>query len=240
MSLHKKKIIVVLPAYNAAKTLVKTYKAIPPGSYNEIFMVDDASHDTTVAVAKKLHIQTIIHPKNKGYGANQKTCYTEALKRGADIIVMLHPDYQYDPAILPSMTAPLIHNTADIVLGSRMLPASRMVDSLRAGMPLYKFIANRLLTTFQNKMLHANLSEYHTGYRAYSRKSLESIDFMRFSDDYIFDNQLLIAYIKNQMRFSEVPVKTRYFKDASSISFKRSIIYGSAIVINTVKAALEK
>jgi glycosyltransferase involved in cell wall biosynthesis len=236
MSLHKKKIIVVLPAYNAAKTIEKTVKDIPPGSYDEVILVDDASKDDTAQIAKKLNLQTIIHTKNKGYGANQKTCYNAALKRGADIIVMLHADYQYDPSILPSMTAPLIYDYADIVLGSRILGDPHTGGSLEGGMPFYKFIANKFLTTFQNKLLNMHLSEYHTGYRAYSRKTLETIDFMNFSDDFIFDNEVLIACIQKKLRFFEVPVKTRYFKEASSINFKRSVSYGSAIVKNTLKA----
>jgi glycosyltransferase involved in cell wall biosynthesis len=239
MSSRKKKIIVVLPAYNAAKTLEKTYKAIPPGSYDEVIVVDDASNDSTAKVAKRLGLSLIVHPKNKGYGGNQKTCYNEALKRGADIIVMLHPDYQYDPSILPSMTAPLIYDYADVVLGSRILGDPHAGGSLQGGMPLYKFIANKFLTTFQNKLLHMHLSEYHTGYRAYSRKTLESIDYMSFSDDFIFDNEILIAFIKKKLRFFEVPVKTRYFKEASSINLRRSITYGSAIVKNTLKAKLK-
>jgi glycosyltransferase involved in cell wall biosynthesis len=236
MSLRKKKIIVVLPAYNAAKTLEKTVKSIPPGSYDEIILVDDASSDNTSKIAKKLGLQTIIHPNNRGYGGNQKTCYSTALKRGADIVVMLHPDYQYDPSILPSMTAPLLYDYADIVLGSRILGDPHAGGSLQGGMPLYKFIANKFLTAFQNKLLHMHLSEYHTGYRAYSKKTLESIDFMSFSDDFIFDNEVLVACIKNKMRFFEVPVKTKYFKEASSINFKRSSQYGLAIIRNTLKA----
>jgi glycosyltransferase involved in cell wall biosynthesis len=240
MSARKKKIIVVLPAYNAAKTLEKTYKGIPVGSYDEVIVVDDSSNDATATVAKRLGLPLIIHPQNKGYGGNQKTCYTEALKRGADIIVMLHPDYQYDPTILPSMTAPLLYDYADIVLGSRILGDPHAGGSIEGGMPIYKFIANKLLTTLQNKLLHMHLSEYHTGYRAYSRKSLQAIDFMSFSDDFIFDNQILIAYIKKGMRFFEVPVKTRYFKEASSINFKSSVQYGTAVIGNTLQARFKK
>jgi glycosyltransferase involved in cell wall biosynthesis len=237
MSLKKKKkIIVVLPAYNAAKTLEKTVKSIPEGSYDEVILVDDASKDNTAKIAKRLNLHTIIHPKNKGYGANQKTCYSAALKRGADIVVMLHPDYQYDPTILPSMTVPLIYDYADIVLGSRILGDPHAGGSLQGGMPLYKFVANKFLTGLQNKLLHMHLSEYHTGYRAYSRKTLEAIDFMKFSDDFIFDNEVLMACIKKKMRFFEVPVKTKYFKEASSINLKRSITYGTDVVKNTLKA----
>jgi hypothetical protein len=185
-------------------------------------------------------LYTIIHKKNTGYGGNQKTCYLEALKRKADIIVMLHPDYQYDPTRVPSMVAPLLYDYADIVLGSRILGDAHQGGALNGGMPIYKYIANRFLTIFQNKMLGMYLSEYHTGYRAYSRKMLESIDFINFSDDFIFDNQLLIASIQKGLRFAEVPVKTKYFKEASSINVKRSIRYGTDVILYTLRAKFNK
>lgn len=234
------KVVVVLPAYNAEKTLAQTYHAIPKGSFDEVILVDDASRDHTVRVAKALGIDTIVHLNNKGYGGNQKTCYQEALKRGADIVVMLHPDYQYDPQILPSLTAPIQYGYADVVLASRILGDPHLGGPLKGGMPLYKYIANRFLTGFQNLFLHMHLSEYHTGYRAYSRKALEAVDFMSFSDDFIFDNEILIAFVQKGMRFKEVPVSTKYFKEASSINFKRSAQYGISIIKNTLKYVRSK
>jgi len=235
MSPEKKKIVVVLPAYNAEKTLEQTVRDIPEGSYDEIILVDDASRDHTAEEAKRLGIHTIVHTENKGYGANQKTCYTEALKLGADIIVMLHPDYQYDPKILPSLTAPILYHYADVVLASRILGDPHKGGPLRGGMPLYKYLANRFLTRFQNFFLGMHLSEYHTGYRAYSREALEKVDFMHFSDDFIFDNEILIAFIQAGLTFKEVPVSTKYFKEASSINFKRSMKYGMEIISHTWK-----
>jgi glycosyltransferase involved in cell wall biosynthesis len=233
MNSIKKKIIVVLPAYNAERTLKQTIEDIPKNTYDEIILVDDASHDRTAQVAKKLGLITIVHAKNQGYGANQKTCYREALKRGADIIVMLHPDYQYDPKILPSLTAPLLYDFADVVLASRILGDPHKGGALRGGMPFYKYAANRFLTKFQNSILKISLSEYHTGYRAYSKKALEAVNFLKFSDDFIFDNQILVALIKKGLRFKEVPVATKYFPEASSINFKRSLKYGWGVILNT-------
>lgn len=232
----EKKIIIVLPAYNAAKTLERTVHDIPENSYHEIILVDDASHDNTAQIAKKLGLKLFVHEKNRGYGANQKTCYSQALKMGAEIIVMLHPDYQYDPKILPSLTAPLLYEYADIVLGSRILGDPHTGNALKGGMPVYKYISNRLLTYFQNKMLGMHLSEYHTGYRAYSRSILEEINYQSFSDDFIFDNQILTACIQRGFRFMEVPVKTKYFREASSINFLRSMQYGIGVVKNTLMA----
>ncbi len=233
MSKHKR-IIVVLPAYNAEKTLKRTVEEIPQNAYDEIILVDDASSDYTINVAKRMKLNVIKHEKNKGYGGNQKTCYDNALRLGADIVVMLHPDYQYDPKILPSLTAPLIYDYADIVLASRMLGDPHKGGALQGGMPVYKYISNRFLTTFQNIIFRMHLSEYHTGYRAYSRKFLQTINYKSFSDDFIFDNELLIAGIRNRMRFMEVPVKTRYFKEASSINLLSSIKYGIAVINKTL------
>lgn len=234
--IKEKKVVIVLPAYNAAKTLQQTVQDIPKGSYHEIVLVDDASNDDTTQIAKKLGLKVFIHEKNRGYGANQKTCYTQALKMGADIVVMLHPDYQYDPKILPSLTTPILYDYADVVLGSRILGDPHKGNALKGGMPFYKYVSNRMLTYFQNKLLGMYLSEYHTGYRAYSKKVLKEITYENFSDDYIFDNQILIACIQRKFRFMEVPVKTKYFKEASSINFKRSMQYGFGVIQNTLVA----
>ncbi len=230
----RKKIIVVLPSYNASKTLRKTYKKIPKGSYDEIILVDDGSTDGTIKIAEKLGIKYFVHQENKGYGANQKTCYMEALKRGADIVVMLHPDYQYDPAILPSLTVPIEYGYADVVLASRILGNPHYGGALEGGMPFYKFVANKCLTFFQNKMLNMHFSEYHTGYRAYNRKMLKKVNFNKFSDDYLFDNQMLIECINKKAKFMEVPVKTAYFKEASSINLARSLRYGLGVIALTI------
>jgi glycosyltransferase involved in cell wall biosynthesis len=231
-----KKVVIVMPAYNAEKTLLKTYKEISSLAYDEIILVDDKSTDQTKKLAKKLDITFFQHDINQGYGANQKTCYKEALKKGADIVVMLHPDYQYDPTILPSMVVPIIFGYADVVLGSRMLSDPHAGGALQGGMPIYKYISNKFLTFVQNYKFKMHLSEYHTGYRAYSREVLNSVNFDKFSNDFIFDNQILIACIRKGYRFKEVPVKTRYFKEASSINLGRSIRYGYSVLIETFKA----
>lgn len=240
MTIPDKKVVVVLPAYNAENTLQQTVMDIPKDSYDEIILVDDASSDYTVKVAKDLGINTIVHIENKGYGANQKTCYREALKRDADIIVMLHPDYQYDPKILPSLTTPILYDYADVVLASRILGDPHKGGPIRGGMPIYKFLANRFLTKFQNFMLKMHLSEYHTGYRAYSCQALKSVAYEEFSDDFIFDNEILIACIQRGLRIKEIPVGTKYFKEASSINFKRSFTYGLQIIKNTCKVYFNK
>ena len=212
-----------MPAYNATKTLRATYEKIPREYVNEILLVDDASHDDTYSKAKKLDIVAIRHRHNLGYGGNQKTCYTEALNRGADVIVMIHPDGQYDPSFLGPIIEPILNGRADVVLGSRMMPRKR---ALEGGMPLYKFIANIFLTTLENLVLNKQLSEYHTGYRAFSRRFLETVPFMRNSNDFVFDTQILVQASHFKMKISEIPVTTRYFKEASSTSFKHSVIYG--------------
>lgn len=222
-----KYVVVVMPAYNAASTLEKTYKDIPKGSFNEVLVVDDASSDNTARVANKLKLKTIVHKKNLGYGANQKTCYKTALKIGADIIVMLHPDYQYDPKLLPLLIEPIKRDYFDIMLGSRMQTRE---GALKGGMPLWKYISNRFLTFAENVVLGLSLSEYHTGYRAYSREALEKIPFETFSNDFVFDQQLLISARAHNLRIGEIAVPTKYFKEASSINFKRSLEYGSAIL----------
>ena len=219
----KSKVIVVMPAYNAEKTLEKTYRDIPKGSVDKVIVVDDASRDKTVEVAKKLHLEVFAHKTNKGYGGNQKTCYAQAIKANADIIVMLHPDYQYDPTLLPVLIEPLKKGIFDVMLGSRMQSRE---GALKGGMPVYKYLFNRMLTLIENVTLGLNLSEYHTGYRAYTKDALEKIPFNKFSDDFVFDQQFLISARKHNLRIGEISIPTKYFKEASSISFKRSMVYG--------------
>jgi glycosyltransferase involved in cell wall biosynthesis len=217
------KTIVVMPAYNAEKTLEYTYRSIPPGSVHEVILVDDGSGDHTISVARGLGLVTVRHPHNAGYGANQKTCYTEALRRGAEIVVMLHPDGQYDPSIIPDMIDVINRGEADVVLGSRLLTPG---GALAGGMPMYKFLANRFLTTIENLVLGQSLSEYHTGYRAYRRRVLETVPYLRNSNDFVFDTEFLFEAAFFGFRIKEVPVHTRYFPAASSITFGASMKYG--------------
>lgn len=217
-----KKVTVVLPAYNAAKTLERTYRDIPKDIVDDIILVDDASNDETVALAQQLNIYTLIHKQNLGYGANQKTCYRAALERGADIIIMLHPDYQYTPKLIPAMAYLLVSGEYDVVLGSRILGGK----ALKGGMPLYKYVSNRLLTFIQNLFIGAKLSEYHTGYRAFLRDVLLSIPFEQNSNDFVFDNELLSQIIYAGYRVGEISCPARYFPEASSINFRRSLRYG--------------
>jgi len=221
----KPKVVVVMPAYNAAQTLVKTYKAIPEGSCDAILLVDDASSDGTAAIARSLNLEVIEHPENRGYGANQKTCYTHALAMGADIVVMLHPDYQYDPGIIPDLVEPIRRGDADVVLASRMLG-----DPLSGGMPAYKYIFNKTLTWIENKALGTSFSEFHTGYRAYNRHALESVNFLSNSDDFIFDNEIIVQFLEAKLRFKEIPVRTHYGEDSSSVGFVTSLRYGLGIL----------
>lgn len=232
---RSKKIVIVMPAYNAAQTLEKTYRAIPEGSYDSIILVDDASWDNTLEIAQKLNLIAIRHPENRGYGGNQKTCYTRALLEGADIIVMLHPDYQYDPSMVPELVEPIERGEADVVLASRMLG-----DPLKGGMPLYKFISNKILTTMQNLVLGVKFSEFHTGYRAFSRQALESVNFMLNSDNFIFDNEILVQLVLRKARFKEIPVPTRYAFDSSSVSFWAGCRYGLGILKTTLKYILHR
>lgn len=220
------KVIVTMPAYNAAKTLIKTFGEIDKDLVQEIILVDDCSKDDTVAVASTLPIKVIRHPHNVGYGGNQKTCYAEALRDGADIIIMLHPDYQYDPRKIPEMIAPILNGEADIVLGSRFIGGG----ALKGGMPMYKYIANRFLTTTQNVVLGTNLSEFHTGYRAYSRKFLETVPFLRNSLAFVFDAEILCQAVYFGFRIAEIGVETRYFAEASSINFWNSVKYGLGVL----------
>lgn len=234
--LEGKKIIVVMPAYNAEKTLRKTYDEIPKNIVDEILLTDDNSADRTVELAKSLGIKVFIHDKNMGYGANQKTCYKEALSRGADIIVMLHPDYQYPPKLITAMAALICSGMFDIVLGSRILGGM----ALKGGMPLYKCIANRLLTFIENILLNQKFSEYHTGYRAFSRNVLLNLPLLENSDDFVFDNQILVQAVYFGYRAGEITAPSKYTRESSSISFKRSIIYGSGVISTAVKFVLQK
>lgn len=225
----KPKVVVVMPAYNAEKTLEKTYRDITPGVVEKTILVDDGSHDNTVKKAKKLGIQTVQHPQNRGYGGNQKTCYTIALNEGADIVVMIHPDYQYDARLTGEMIKPIIDGRFDIMLGSRIRTRK---ESLEGGMPTYKYLANRFLTFVENIMLGQNLSEYHTGFRAFHNKVLKKVPFHKFSDDFAFDQQILISAIKSGFRIGEIAVPVRYFPEASSINFMRSVKYGIETLVS--------
>lgn len=217
----------VMPAYNAELTLERTLREIPPGSVDAILVVDDASQDRTVEVARKLGLRVIRHEKNRGYGGNQKTCYREALKTDADVIVMIHPDYQYDGRVIPHMVAFIELGICDVMLGSRIRTRA---EALAGGMPLYKYIANRLLTVFENVMLGQNLGDAHSGLRAYHRRVLETIPFENNSDDFVFDSQFLVQCVHFGFKLGDVPVPVRYFKEASSINFWRSVRYGLGTV----------
>ncbi len=216
-----------MPAYNAAKTLEQTYSEIPHDIVDEVILVDDASKDNTVEVAHQLGVHHIIrHDKNKGYGGNQKTCYNKALELGADIVIMLHPDYQYTPKLIPAMAGIIAQDLYPCVLGSRILGKG----ALRGGMPLYKYVANRFLTYFQNILIGQKLSEYHTGYRAFSKQVLETINYEANSDDFVFDNQMISQIFYAGFEIAEVTCPTKYFTDASSINFKRSVKYGMGVL----------
>jgi glycosyltransferase involved in cell wall biosynthesis len=215
------KVVVVMPAYNAARTLVRTYRDIPKDVVDHMILVDDLSNDDTVAVAELLDLQVVVHRQNLGYGGNQKTCYDTALAEGADVVVMLHPDYQYDATRIPDLVAPILEGKADMMLGSRFLG-----DPLAGGMPRWKYVANRFLTTLQNRSYGLGLSEYHTGFRAYSRQLLETIDYHANSNDFVFDQELVGQVVRAGFRIGEVPVPTRYFAEASSVNFRRSVLYG--------------
>jgi glycosyltransferase involved in cell wall biosynthesis len=234
--LHGSKIVVVMPAYNAEKTLRMTYEELPHEYVDEVILVDDASTDVTSSVARELGIKTIIHEQNTGYGGNQKTCYREALKLGADIVVMVHPDYQYSPRLVTAMASMITSRHYDIVLGSRILGG----HALRGGMPLYKYIANRFLTYIENVMLGIKLSEYHTGYRAYSRPVLETLPLEEDSDDFIFDNEIIAQAAYFGFRIGEISCPTKYFDDASSINFARSVKYGLGVLAVSAKFIVQR
>jgi glycosyltransferase involved in cell wall biosynthesis len=235
MSAIKPKITVVMPAYNAEKTLERTLNDIPPGACDEVILVDDCSKDGTFELARRLGLVAIRHQKNLGYGGNQKTCYRNALERGADIVVMLHPDFQYDARLIPYMTGLIRDGVCDVILGSRIRTRR---EALRGGMPLYKYLMNRLLTLFENLVLGTAVSETHTGYRAFSRKALQSVAFQKNSDDFVFDQQIIVQLVHKHQRIGEIPVPTRYFAEASSISFRRSVIYGIATLATMTRYIL--
>lgn len=235
--INGKKVVVVLPAYNAGQTLEKTYKEIPLDIVDEVVLVDDKSSDNTVALGQKLGIQHIIsHENNKGYGGNQKSCYNKALEIGGDIIIMVHPDYQYTPKLIPSISYIIANDLYPVVLASRILGKG----ALKGGMPWYKYIANRILTLAQNILLNQKLSEYHSGYRAFSREVLEAVDFNANSDDFVFDNQMLGQIFYKGFEIGEVTCPTKYFEEASSINLQRSSIYGLGVLRVSVEYRLAK
>lgn len=229
------KIVVVMPAYNAGATLTKTYNAIPEQWVDEIILVDDCSWDDTIEVARNLNIKTFTHRWNRGYGGNQKTCYNAALESGAEVVVMLHPDYQYDPTIIPDIVRPILDDKVDVVFASRFLG-----NPLKGNMPFYKFVFNRCLTRLQNFVQKSQFSECHTGYRAYSRKILESIPYERNSEGFVFDNEIIGQFILAKARFLDIPVETRYEKDSSTVSFKSSVKYGFGVLYTLLRFWLHK
>jgi glycosyltransferase involved in cell wall biosynthesis len=211
-----------MPAYNAARTLEATYRGLAMDIVDEVILVDDVSHDETVEIAEHLGLKVVVHLQNRGYGGNQKTCYLEALRSGADVVVMVHPDNQYDSTLVPQMIQPILDGQADIVLGSRLLSGT----ALSGGMPWWKFIANRFLTMVENRAFSLSLSEYHTGFRAYSRRLLETLPFLLNADDFVFDQEIMAQAVCFGFRVGEIPVPTRYFAEASSVNFERSVEYG--------------
>ena len=221
LSLAEPHVIVVMPAYNAAQTLERTYADIPHDIVDHIILVDDVSKDQTVEIARKLGLHVIVHPQNRGYGGNQKTCYDAALEAGADVVVMLHPDYQYDATRIPALIAPIVSGTVDLMFGSRFLG-----DPLAGGMPKWKFWSNRFLTTVENVAFGLHMSEYHTGFRAYSRRLLETVPYHQNSDDFVFDQEMSAQAVAAGFKIGEIAVPTRYFAEASSVGFKRSVVYG--------------
>jgi glycosyltransferase involved in cell wall biosynthesis len=229
-------VIVVMPAYNAAKTLERTYNDLPKDVVHKVILVDDVSQDETVEIARQLGLDVVVHIQNKGYGGNQKTCYLRALEDGADVVVMLHPDYQYDSTLVPELIRPILDKEADMVLGSRFLQGG----TLAGGMPVYKYISNRLLTTVENLVLGQHLSECHTGFRAYSRRMLETIPFLLNSDDFVFDTEVIAQAAAYGFRITEIGVPTRYFAEASSVNFGRSVVYGLSTLAVMLRYLLAK
>lgn len=227
------KVVVVMPAYNAGETLTRTYEEIPEGWVDEVILVDDCSKDNTVEIANALNLKCFTHRWNRGYGGNQKTCYNAALESGATVVVMLHPDYQYDPRIIPDLVNPIIQGECDVMFASRFLG-----NPLKGNMPIYKYWSNRLLTKLQNWVQNVNFSEFHTGYRAYSREILEAIPYERNSEGFVFDNQIIAQFIIAGARFREVAVETRYEKDSSTVSFRSSVRYGLGVLWTLVRYAL--
>jgi len=234
--LNGRRIIVVLPAYNAARTLRKTVMELDREVVDEVLLVDDFSSDETIDLARELGIRSFLHDRNYGYGRNQKTCYGEALKSGADVIVMLHPDYQYSPKLVPAMAAMVVSQEYDVVLGSRILGGT----ARKSGMPLYKYISNRALTFTQNLLLGSKLSEFHTGFRAFSRNVLETLPLAENSDDFLFDNEMLAQVIMFGFRMGEISCPTRYFPEASSINFTRSVVYGTGVLWTSLRFRIHR
>src|SRR5215510_15351827 len=234
---RKDRVVIVMPAYNAARTLEDTFRAIPEGYYDEIVVVDDFSRDDTKAVAQRLNLKAIRHPHNVGYGGNQKTCYMEALRDGATIVVMLHPDGQYDPSIVPEMIRPIREGRAHMVLGSRMMTPG---GARAGGMPLWKRIANRFLTTLENLAMGQRFTECHTGYRAYSRHFLETVPFLRNSNGFVFDTEVIFQAVHFGLPVVEVPVASRYFEDASSVGFRQGVVYGLGTLWTAVRFLLHR
>jgi glycosyltransferase involved in cell wall biosynthesis len=234
--LKGKHIVVVMPAYNAEKTLRRTYAEIPTDVVDHVVLVDDKSRDHTAEIARSLGIRTIVHSKNLGYGGNQKTCYKEAIRLGADVVIMVHPDYQYTPKLITAMASLIAEDLFDCVLGSRILG----VGALRGGMPRYKYMANRVLTFVQNFLLDYKLSEYHTGYRAFSKKLLEGLPLETNDDDFVFDNQMLSQIIYAGFTIGEITCPTRYMKDSSSISFPKAVLYGIGVIRTSVAFRLHR
>lgn len=235
--IHGKKVVVVMPAYHAEKTLLMTYNDIPFDIVDDVVLVDDASKDSTVEVGRRLGIKNIVvHEKNKGYGGNQKSCYKEALRIGADIVVMVHPDYQYAPKLIGAMASMIASGEYDAILASRMIGSG----ALKGGMPLYKYVSNRFLTLAENLLLKEKLSEYHTGYRAFSKEVLEKLPLMENSDDFVFDNQMLAQVVYFGFRIGEISCPTKYFTEASSINFKRSVIYGLGVLSTALHFKLQR
>jgi glycosyltransferase involved in cell wall biosynthesis len=233
--INGKRISIVLPAYNAEKTLAATVREIPE-LVDACILVDDGSSDATVTLARELGLQVFVHDRNYGYGRNQQTCYREALAAAADVIIMLHPDYQYTPLLVTAMASMVAYGVYDVVLGSRIIGGT----ALRGGMPLYKYVFNRLLTAFENLFLRVKLSEYHTGYRCFSRRVLTELPLVENSDDFVFDNQILAQCVYFGFRIGEVSCPTRYFEEASSINFRRSVTYGLGVIATTLQFALQR
>jgi len=231
-----KKLIVIMPAYNAEKTLRRTYEELPHEYVDEVILVDDHSKDDTSMISQELGIKTIVHLQNTGYGGNQKTCYREALRHDADIVVMVHPDYQYSPRLVAAMASMIASGHYDVILGSRILGGT----ALKGGMPLYKYIANRFLTFIENIALGVKLSEYHTGFRAFTRTVLETLPLDENSDDFVFDSEMLVQAVYFGFRIGELSCPTRYFREASSINFRRSVKYGFGVLATTIKFMLCK
>jgi glycosyltransferase involved in cell wall biosynthesis len=237
MPVHGKRVAVVMPAYNAEKTLEKSWREVPKDWADDIILVDDASRDRTVEVARSIPgLHVVVHPRNRGYGGNQKTCYATALERGAEIVVMVHPDHQYDASVLPELVAPIAKESVDAMFGSRML-GGRPIEG---GMPKWKYLANLFLTAVENATFYLYLTEYHSGLRAYSRRYLESVNIAAFSDDFIFDTQIIAAGLWKGMKIREVPIVTRYFEEASQINFVRSCVYGLSILGTMLRFKLQK